>query len=555
LVDGRPVPPGQEVSLPNGALIGFCGEDNLTTFLVFRAWVRDASWSQQISSSKEPAAPPTTAAGGGGAVAPTVPQVPEMPAASGASPSPNGWWFAGPSRYSLVCVMAYGHDIKGYPVESRTVGLHTESEVTIGRLHQPGYFEGLLGAEASQRYLCCVSRGHLEIGPVRGGASGTFEVINNSTNPVQIVPASGSGPRKLGKNDSTRMVPGDLVEFIGNAADGSGAAVVFLRLKLLSEAPEYSSSATAPTQAVVDTLPASAAGYAERGKQDRGLSDRMPDIPAGYSAASGAHAFREYPRDEPRDYYESRDRDSRYRDDGSRWDRPNETSYAADPRASSSSYHPEPRRQDRPDRPDRQLLPKPEQAMQASQPLFWIVLGGSAVRRDFPASDRRLEGGPEGLTVGRAHQQALHSNAFGQELRQYLSRDHFRIDWGREGCRLVPLSSNPIWRLRGGRMVEAIVGQPPSSLVDGDELLLFTGASDCTPDGPGNLGLLSWSFREGQSSADRADATVQALRRSPYDQDSDQRGGGSRSKSPRRAHFGASTSVARDPPDRYARRY
>merc|ERR1711879_858032 len=81
---------------------------------------------------------------------------------------------------------------------------------------------------------------------------------------------------------------------------------------------------------------------------------------------------------------------------------------------------------------------------------FRLFLSGSAVRRTFAVDKRVLEGWEDGLTIGRAHQKDLHSEAFEQELRQYISRDHFRIECGRDGSYgLSALTDNPLWRKRG----------------------------------------------------------------------------------------------------------
>jgi len=336
-------------------------------------------------------------------------------------------------------------------------------------------------------------------------------VTNQSANPVSLAGAGGVS-RKLGKGDVGALMPGDCVEFIGNAADGSGAPVMYLRLELVSDMPEHRGypSTSAPTKAVVDVhVPASSS------------SSRGPAGGGGGRGGGGGAA---------------------------------QAQMDAGP-----------------------LLPAYEDARhrEPSGPPFWLILGGSCVKDAFPAEQRRLEGHAEGLTVGRAHQQALHANAFDPALRQYLSRDHFRIECGGEGCRLVPLSSNPMWRQSGGRLEETEVGKPALRLRDGDEILLFTGADDCTPDGPGNLGLLRWVFREGSSGGGS---------RSPRGAGRGGGGGGGstprgekdrnrfipfgweggaqavagqlpvtprqagRSKSPRRAHFGDSTLVARGRP-------
>ncbi|CAE7483674.1 unnamed protein product, partial [Symbiodinium pilosum] len=159
---------------------------------------------------------------------------------------------------------------------------------------------------------------------------------------------------------------------------------------------------------------------------------------------------------------------------------------------------------------------------------FWLELGGSAVRQTFPDNLRIIEGSVDGLLVGRAHQQSLFQEAFRKEVREYLSRDHFRIDRDRAGqFNLVALSANPIWRMRQRQLRELERGDPPLSLLNGDEIFLFTGASDCTPDGPDNLGVLKWRFAQaGDRSAHDPvveNDTIRSMRR-PSQHEAEQRG-------------------------------
>ncbi|CAE8591081.1 unnamed protein product [Polarella glacialis] len=143
------------------------------------------------------------------------------------------------------------------------------------------------------------------------------------------------------------------------------------------------------------------------------------------------------------------------------------------------------------------LLPSIEEQLGHGGPSFFLALEGTCLRKDFPEADRVIEGTSHGITVGRAHQKDLHTEAFRREIREYLSRDHFRIDRDRDGYfSLVALSSNPIWRARNGQRRELERGDQPLSIIHGDAILLFTGATDCTPDGPENLGSLKWTFHD-----------------------------------------------------------
>jgi len=423
LVNGQPIQQ-QDLVITQGAQIGFCGQDNATAFLVFSVLLRE-----------------------GGAVPKTRPmQPPPNPDVQHSTDKMQSqapaWWFAGPhTPYSLVCVLAWGFDIAAQPLQAKSIGLPADARLTVGRVHQPGFFEGVLGTEAAQRYLCCVSRSHLEVAATPGAPPGCFDVTNLSANPVALV-----GQRRLGKGEKGSVRPGDIIDFIGGSAGGSGSPVVYLKLQLEGQQ-------SPSTQMEVDR------------KAIRGPQQQAPTPP---------HAPQTLPASaQP----------------------PAPDSHALTPVHSPAGS------------PGARLLPAPEDVAVrsprfSSAPPFWLELRGSAVRRDFPRDRRRLEGREDGLTVGRAQQQALHSEAFEVELRQYLSREHFRIERGRDGvCRLVPMSSNPIWRVRGGSQTEAVRGDPALLLAHGDAIQLFTGAEDCTIDGPGNLGTLLWLFQESNAAA------------------------------------------------------
>eukprot|EP00930_Biecheleria_cincta_P018218 TRINITY_DN14269_c0_g1_i2.p1 TRINITY_DN14269_c0_g1~~TRINITY_DN14269_c0_g1_i2.p1 ORF type:complete len:169 (-),score=37.47 TRINITY_DN14269_c0_g1_i2:54-560(-) len=133
-------------------------------------------------------------------------------------------------------------------------------------------------------------------------------------------------------------------------------------------------------------------------------------------------------------------------------------------------------------------------------PLFWLELEGAAVQQSFPAKQRILAGSPQGLVVGRLHQQSLHREAFSKEVSEYISREHFRISCQPPPAARFVLASltggNTMWRGRAGKLQPLEKGDPPLQLLHGDEILLYTGAQDGTPEGRGSLGLLKWVFRE-----------------------------------------------------------
>lgn len=376
-----------EVPITSGTQIEFCGRDNATPILGFSILLRDAA-----SARRNPAPVPTKL---------DLPAPPmESQGPDGRPPGvPQSWWFSGdPGPLSLLCVSAIGTDVSKIPLEARTVPLNIKQKLVLGRMHQSGFFEHLLQGDMAQRYLCCVSRAHLEITPT----GGDFEVVNLSANPIAI-----AGP-KLGKGETALLRPGSCIDFIGTHSDGSGQTVVYLKLKLQEKQP--------PLQ------------------RDQSQGSEKPPTEPLLEALGGAEGA------------------------------------------------------------NRRML-----AVVGEAP-FCLHLEGSAVRQGFPPEQRILQGAPQGLLVGRAHQQSLHQEALRKEVREYLSRDHFHILREKDGrYNLVALSSNPIWRDRRGQRVELEKGDTPVSLSHGDEILLFTGASDCTPDGPENLGTLKWRFIQSDS--------------------------------------------------------
>eukprot|EP00419_Tripos_fusus_P001037 CAMPEP_0172681464 /NCGR_PEP_ID=MMETSP1074-20121228/17471_1 /TAXON_ID=2916 /ORGANISM="Ceratium fusus, Strain PA161109" /LENGTH=1008 /DNA_ID=CAMNT_0013499975 /DNA_START=87 /DNA_END=3113 /DNA_ORIENTATION=+ len=466
LVNGAPAPPS-EIAVTHGAKIEFLGRDNTTSFLTFTILLRDATEVSLSGPTPVPTRPdmPATAAAQQlqqqqqqrrrqSLDVPNNGQQPHSQQTLGAQQPPS-WWFAGPpTPCSLVCVLAYGYDVTTKPLQMRTIGLPAESRTSVGRAHQHGFFEGILGVDAAQRYLCCVSRSHLEVAPAVGDALGGFEVTNFSSNPVTL-----AGQRRLGKGEVGMVRTGECIEFVGGNVAGATGSMVYLKLRLEQQRGSDIQVEPQPECSPVSKFLA---------PQTSSLS-RFPP-PSKESSTSGSA----YP--------------------------------PATDRMASNWQH---------DKQPQAMLHeavKQHKTRREVAPCFWLTLCGSAVKEGYPRDARRLEGGEDGLLVGRAHQKEIHSDAFDVELRQYLSRDHFRIDVGSDGsCKLVPISNNPMWRNRAGKRTEAIVGDPPLMLINGDAIQLFTGADDCTATGPGNLGSLLWIFKDAKSDGEPTEHEISIL--------------------------------------------
>lgn len=134
------------------------------------------------------------------------------------------------------------------------------------------------------------------------------------------------------------------------------------------------------------------------------------------------------------------------------------------------------------------------------RPSFWLELSGSAV-----LETRRVDASDGKIVVGRAWQFDLHKKALREEVQTFVSREHFRIEELASGgaatafpqkkmLRLTALSSNPIWMSRSGQ-VQQLSKEDFVEVDSGDRILLYTGARDGTPDGPGSVGQLIWTLQ------------------------------------------------------------
>jgi len=146
---------------------------------------------------------------------------------------------------------------------------------------------------------------------------------------------------------------------------------------------------------------------------------------------------------------------------------------------------------------------------------FWVELGGTAVKPEVPHGMRKVyaqpsNGGGVAIVVG---QHELHKAALVEQAMTFVSREHFKVEereessvnvgWDpflasssksvQKSCHLVNLSGNPIWKRRGHEQV-MLNKEESSHLQPGDCILIYTGAPDGTPDGPGCAGTIAWTF-------------------------------------------------------------
>jgi hypothetical protein len=286
---------------------------------------------------------------------------------------------------------------------------------------------------------------------------GHYRVTNRSSNPISL------GKQPLGHGDQGTVRPGDHIDFIASA-DRSDSTLVFLKF-ILEKADDVNVDVAQSSKELPPTL----VKNTKVSTGDHVVGTEVPKLPFGPSAA-----------------------------------RLMEATDAAQKRAESSLETGVGR----------------DSAMQtqsAQATPFRLTLCGSALEEAHSQDEWHLEGKEEGLTVGRNHQPSMFAVALRAGVAPYISREHFRIDRCQLGaCSVISLSGNPLWRVRGMEKTKLMRDEPALPLASGDALLLFTGARDGTPDGPGSFGLLYFRFHQASRPElgliGRAASSVRSLR-------------------------------------------
>jgi len=127
------------------------------------------------------------------------------------------------SHYVLECTFARGCDVSTLPFEKKAVKLPADKLASVGRQHQLGLFEGLLGNE--QQLLKFVSRSHFELAPSEGKPM-FFKLTNNSGNPVVLEDA------QVCKGEQREVELPATVDFVESSLDPNAVPQIFLRLVL-----------------------------------------------------------------------------------------------------------------------------------------------------------------------------------------------------------------------------------------------------------------------------------------------------------------------------------
>ena len=106
--------------------------------------------------------------------------------------------------FYLLCTMSASQNIMQLAAEQRAVVLGRS--LMLGRQHQPGFFEGILGPNSVN--LTFISRSHLEVSEVEPG---NFMVRNHSQNPVVVRGIN------ISKEQQTFLSAGDSIDFIAGS--------------------------------------------------------------------------------------------------------------------------------------------------------------------------------------------------------------------------------------------------------------------------------------------------------------------------------------------------
>merc|ERR1712113_1096302 len=128
----------------------------------------------------------------------------------------------------MGCIYALGHDdLNSFALDDCRFLVPLDGELKIGRQHQVGLFERLLGTTAGKPYLKCISRSHLQLSPMtRHCVNRVFGLVNDSVNPVVV------GQKHVALRDEVSLSALDCIDFIAANMDGSGSTVVYLTLRL-----------------------------------------------------------------------------------------------------------------------------------------------------------------------------------------------------------------------------------------------------------------------------------------------------------------------------------
>lgn len=405
--------------------------------------------------------------------------------------------------YSLVFTAVPGAscDVNTLPVEARSIGLRDDVNTCVGKNVQTELFAGLFGDRPA---YACISRQVMDIAPVVG-EPGAFMITCTSPNGIRI------DQKTLLKGEGTVCQPPSVIEFLFSQDAGRTFDVLCaFQLDPSNRVPWGCSGATGGVQPQGPPPPLCEAPLPlQPGDRIEALWNNGHWYPAFIESVQNGGSFviawaDNCQQDRVKPPHEVRRPTSQLP--------PVIQQHSAPQLQTVIQQHSAPQLQPAIQQHSAHLVQPPMQVQQNAQQTmrsprssgapFWLEIGGSALREDFPADRRKVPGNLSGICVGRSHQGQLHLEALREGVLKFVSRDHFRITRGADCCyRLERLTGNPLWRVRPGERLEVKKDQAALPLAGGDIILLYTGAKDNTPDGPGSKGTLFWNFCDAQESA------------------------------------------------------
>jgi len=147
---------------------------------------------------------------------------PPQPAPRAHSQPPKLAAAAPPALFSIVCEYVLGRKVASPTEHAITIGTSAGSRLVVGRVHQPGFFESVLGA--GSEHLKLVSDSHVEA-RVPEGKPGWLEVTNLSSNAIVV------GGRQLSRTSRLVVQAPTSIGFVCAEPREAGSSV-FLQLRL-----------------------------------------------------------------------------------------------------------------------------------------------------------------------------------------------------------------------------------------------------------------------------------------------------------------------------------
>lgn len=131
------------------------------------------------------------------------------------------------------------------------------------------------------------------------------------------------------------------------------------------------------------------------------------------------------------------------------------------------------------------------------EPHITLELNGAGVKAEASLAARRLGSWAlsSPLAVGRRHQADQLRSVIVRECLQFISRDHFAVEFRDAEVRLTSQTPNPMWRFRQGSPPLEFGREESVALEDGDAVALGTGVGDALATAEDAFARLRWTVR------------------------------------------------------------